>query len=309
MIRFTPYSAAILWLALLCFSAQGCRRDWSRCQTDRDCPRGYSCQQAQCKPKVQEDASRDASHFDSSMPDATGVDRLLSDLDLQSDQHSFADVSTDTSGATDAMVAPDAWSAPDSLIPDNWQGPDSWRPDNWQSPDSWSPPALVVMNPSFEADSSTPTGWSTYLGQCSEIHVPPTFGIDSAFHGANIFGCVRDWVVTSGGIYQQVSGALANTSYRATVQTYQHATCPQSTTTTSRIGVDPMGGTIAAATRVQWSAPQTQDSQWAAATVDFVAADTTVTLFLAFSQSTAIHTGCGQYFAINYFDLVAVDPL
>ncbi len=164
--------------------------------------------------------------------------------------------------------------------------------------------AQTVQNPSFEDDPVDPTHWTEYGDGATDddarVYTPPTYAINEAFDGQRIYGAVKDGSRMSGGVYQRVAATTPGTLYRAQVWIFTQRT--GNGEMRCRIGIDPTGGTDPGSSNLVWSFLVHSDGQWSQIQIDAQATASTITIFLAYSQSGSIG------FAINYFDLVELVP-
>jgi hypothetical protein len=167
--------------------------------------------------------------------------------------------------------------------------------------------AQTVRNPSFEATPSGPAYWTEYgdgatsdPNNSATVYTPPTFGLDAAFDGRRVYGAVRDGARMSGGIYQQILGAVPGVRYMARVRIFTART--GNGEMRCSIGIDPFGGTDPSSSQVAWLESIHSDARWSPIEITATAMSTAVTIYLSYHQSGS--TG----FAINYFELIANPP-
>jgi hypothetical protein len=170
------------------------------------------------------------------------------------------------------------------------------------------PCALQFQNPSFEGGL---VGWTRFGAARNEVVDTSGGGWfadirardGNRFHGNAINGCCLD----RGGLAQQLC-AVPGHRYVATVWSNIYWISGDPDDATSRIGIDPSGGTSPDGP-VVWSAVHRQSAErmqaWRQIQVEVRAAGPLLTVFLEFRQLPA----SGNQWRINCFDLVEVRDL
>lgn len=167
--------------------------------------------------------------------------------------------------------------------------------------------AQGVTNGSFEASSEDISPWVEYgdavgsdPNNDARVYQPPTFGINQAKDGTNIYGAVRNGIQMEGGIRQRVAGFNPGAYYAVTAWAYTHRVGGSGRV---RIGLDPSGGSNPEVSGIVFLPFASSDDEWTQLLLPFVATGSAATIFLEYRLS-------GSGFSIAYFDLVEiqVDP-
>jgi len=174
------------------------------------------------------------------------------------------------------------------------------------------PCSLEFTNGSFESSLS---GWSVF-GSARNKVVDTSgggwFGGITAYDGTRFHGNeVNAGLLPRGGLWQQAC-AVPGHRYRATVWSNIYWIGGVADDATSRIGVDPGGGTDPDGP-VQWSSahrnPTAKKQEWKQIVKEAVATGPVLTVFLEFRQRDAASPPPGGQWRINCFDLVEVIDL
>lgn len=153
----------------------------------------------------------------------------------------------------------------------------------------------IVGNASFEDGALAP--WSAY-GSTDNIITGTWFGGITAHSGNAFAGTATNGGVRSGGYYQTVA-VEPGTSCVAKVWSAVFRAANSTTSTLSRIGIDPSGGTNPASANIAWSAWDMQSADYTFVwrqlqTPAVTSISSTVTIFLDFQQSESAgwHVNC-----------------
>jgi hypothetical protein len=162
-----------------------------------------------------------------------------------------------------------------------------------------------IGNPGFEQDVESIPPWEEYGDAVvsdpdnnARIYQPPTFGINEAREGTNIYGAARDGIAMSGGIRQRITGLAPGTYSAVSGWVY---TSPDHGRV--RFGVDRAGGDNPEVDGIVFLPFTSSGGEWSRVLLPFVASGSSATLFVEYRLS-------GSGFGLAYvddFDLV-IDP-
>lgn len=167
------------------------------------------------------------------------------------------------------------------------------------------PCALEFRNGGFE---DRLVGWHRYGDARGETISGEWFGGIAAFEGDRFHGNAINGCCLEGGMWQS-SCAIPGHRYRVTVESNIYWIGGSSTDASSRVGIDPGGGTSPTSGSVLWSGWHRQaraaTGEWRRLPVVAEATGPVLTVFLDFTQSSA----GGDQWRINCFDDVVIEDL